>query len=380
MVETNDVYRKLQQHIDERMPVGFPRSESGADIKILKHLFTPEDANLVLYLSALAEPIERVYKRVKHTGISMEELEHKLDSLVKKGLIMGGSFNDPTRKTYSTAQYAIGMFEFQVDKLYEELAQDADEYNKSVFYKEFFRPNIPNQMRTIPVEKAVVPEHHISTYDDVTKLLENAEEPIVILNCVCKQEKRVLGGSCSVTDIPDTCMGFGNLAAGFLELGSGRKVTKSEAMERLKKYQELGLVLQPNNSQDSGFICACCGDCCQNLLMVKQFPRPADYFASNFHAIVDADICEGCGTCTERCQMEAVSLVNNVATIDYDRCIGCGNCVVTCPSTAITLEKKEKEMVPPKTFNALLQKIMMKKRGFGGSLKMMGKMLLKKQI
>ena len=380
MVETNDLYRKLQQHIDERMPVGFPRSESGAEIRILKHLFTPEEAKLTLSLSALPEPIERIYKRIKNTGITIEELEEKLDKLVKKGVIMGGSFNDPDKKTYSTAQYAIGMFEFQVDKLNKDLAQEAEDYNREVFYKEFFKPNIPPQMRTIPVQTAVVPEHHISTYDDVTKILENALEPIVILNCVCKQEKSVLGGSCSVTDIPDTCMGFGKLGAGFLELGSGRVVSKEEAFERLKKYQELGLVLQPNNSRDSGFICACCGDCCQNLLMVKQFPRPADYFMSNFHAIIDANACEGCETCLNRCQMEAILLVDNVATINYDRCIGCGNCIVTCPSGAIRLEKNKKEKVPPKDFDALLQKIMIKKRGFVGSLKMMGKMLLKKQI
>ena len=56
------------------------------------------------------------------------------------------------------------------------------------------------------------------------------------------------------------------------------------------------------------------------------------------------------------------------------------NCVVTCESNAIKLQKKEKEMVPPKTFGALMQKIMMKKRGFLGSMKMMGKMILKKQI
>lgn len=56
------------------------------------------------------------------------------------------------------------------------------------------------------------------------------------------------------------------------------------------------------------------------------------------------------------------------------------NCVVTCPSGALQLEKKKKEIVPPKDFDALLQKIMIKKRGFVGSLKMMGKMLLKKQI
>ena len=114
--------------------------------------------------------------------------------------------------------------------------------------------------------------------------------------------------------------------------------------------------------------------------MVKKFPRPADYFTTNFHAIVDSEACEGCNTCVERCQMEALSLINNISTVDYDKCIGCGNCVVPCESNAIKLQKKEKEMVPPKDFDALLQKIMIIKRGFLGTMKMMGKMLLKKQI
>ena len=380
MVETNDVYRKLQQHIDERMPVGFPPSESGADIKILKSLFTPEEASLTLNLSALAEPIERIYKRVEDSGISIKELEDKLDILVSKGVIMGGSFNDPDKKTYSTAQYAIGMFEFQVDKLTKEIVQAATDYNKNIYYKEWFKANIPTQMRTIPIEKSILPEYHINTFDDVTKIIDNADGPILIFNCICKQEMDLLGKPCKVTDIRDTCMGFGKFAKGFMELGIGREINKSEAMERLQKYQELGLILQPNNSQDSAFICACCGDCCQVLQMVKKFPRPADYFTTNFHAIVDSEACEGCNTCVERCQMEALSLINNISTVDYDRCIGCGNCVVTCKSGAIKLQKKEKEMVPPKTYDALMQKIMMKKRGFLGSMKMIGKMLLKKQI
>ncbi|MHA1509136.1 MAG: DUF362 domain-containing protein, partial [Promethearchaeota archaeon] len=369
MVETIDVYRKLQQHIDERMPVGFPPSESGADIRVLKSLFTPEEASLTLNLSALPEPIERIYKRVKDSGISIKELEDKLDNLVKKGVIMGGSFNNPDKKTYSTAQFAIGIFEFQVDKLTKELAQDAIDYGHEVFYKEFFKANIPSQMRTIPIEQSVLPEHNISTYDDAIKIIDNADGPILIFNCVCKQEMNLLGKPCNVTDIPDTCMAFGNFAKGFIELGTGREVTKNEAMERLQKYQELGLILQPNNSQDSAFLCACCGDCCQNLTLVKKFPRPADYFTTNFHAIVDSEACDGCSTCVERCQMEALSLINNISTVDYDRCIGCGNCVVTCESGAIKLQKKEKEMAPPKTYDALMKKIMMKKRGILGSMK-----------
>ena len=44
-----DVYRQLQRHIDN-MPIAFPESESGLDIKLLKHFFTPEEETyLVLH-------------------------------------------------------------------------------------------------------------------------------------------------------------------------------------------------------------------------------------------------------------------------------------------------------------------------------------------
>ncbi len=35
---SDDIYRELQRHLDE-MPVGYPRTESGVEIRILKHLF-----------------------------------------------------------------------------------------------------------------------------------------------------------------------------------------------------------------------------------------------------------------------------------------------------------------------------------------------------
>jgi Na+-translocating ferredoxin:NAD+ oxidoreductase subunit B len=57
-----DVYRKLQKHLDN-MPVAFPESDSGLDIKLLKHRFTPEEAKIALELSALPEPLERIHKR-----------------------------------------------------------------------------------------------------------------------------------------------------------------------------------------------------------------------------------------------------------------------------------------------------------------------------
>jgi len=41
----DQIYRELQLHLD-RGPAGFRASESGADILLLKHLLTPEEAKI----------------------------------------------------------------------------------------------------------------------------------------------------------------------------------------------------------------------------------------------------------------------------------------------------------------------------------------------
>jgi Fe-S-cluster-containing hydrogenase component 2 len=59
--------------------------------------------------------------------------------------------------------------------------------------------------------------------------------------------------------------------------------------------------------------------------------------------------------------MDAIEMVDNIATVNHELCIGCGNCVVTCSEEAITLKKKEKELIPPNTTKDLFLKIMVKK-------------------
>ena len=50
MIMSDDaVYRELQQHLDS-MPVGFPETASGVEIRILKQLFTPEEARIAVQL------------------------------------------------------------------------------------------------------------------------------------------------------------------------------------------------------------------------------------------------------------------------------------------------------------------------------------------
>jgi MinD superfamily P-loop ATPase len=65
-----------------------------------------------------------------------------------------------------------------------------------------------------------------------------------------------------------------------------------------------------------------------------------------FVAQVDLDTCEGCGVCTERCQMEAVRLDDGKVVLDVHRCIGCGLCVTTCPTASLSLRRKPESAQP----------------------------------
>lgn len=47
--------------------------------------------------------------------------------------------------------------------------------------------------------------------------------------------------------------------------------------------------------------------------------------------IVAADLCTGCGICTENCAYEAIELnADNIAEINYQKCTGCGQCIAVC--------------------------------------------------
>ena len=76
---------------------------------------------------------------------------------------------------------------------------------------------------------------------------------------------------------------------------------------------------------------------------------------ANCTAAVDAEACSGCELCLERCQVDALSMDEDlgVSVVDLHRCIGCGNCVTTCPEEAIRLVKKEREVKPPENLEEL---------------------------
>ena len=355
-----DIYRELQKHLD-KLPIGFPATESGVELRILKFLFTPEEAEIALNMRFVPEPLKNIYRRVKRKYTTQEELESKLKDMYQKGAINVKYIKNDSNEEiwYYLAFLAVGMYEYQVKSITPEFYTDIEIYLKEAFIDEYISTKI-SQLRTIPVEMSIEPENRIATYDVLKELIEKAEK-VAVMDCICQKGKELIGKPCKQTNFREHCFTFNSSAQHVVNIKNGRYITKEEAFNLMKKAQKEGLVLQPGNSINPNFICCCCGDCCDHLTNLKKIDKPWELIVSNFFAQIDEDLCVGCETCITRCQMSAISMEDNLAYIKTNLCIGCGNCVVVCPEEAISLIKKETEAIPPETTEALYLKIMNKR-------------------
>jgi Na+-translocating ferredoxin:NAD+ oxidoreductase subunit B len=372
-----DIYRQLQRHLDQ-MPVPFPETESGVEISLLKQLFDEAEANIALKLSALPESIDRIYSRFREGEITKEMLREKLDGLFDKGAIMAVP-NEKKGRMYHKAPLAIGIFEFQVDRITKELAEDFFQYEEEGFARALLGAKT-KQMRTIPVHIDIKPEFLIGSYDNARAIIENSPGPFGVMNCVCRQARQKTGKRCKQTDIMETCFTLGNSATFMMEKGVAREISREEMNDLVTRAEREGMVLQPANAKSPEFICCCCGCCCGVLTAAKKFPQPAEFVQSNYYARINPEMCTACEECMEICQMEALVSVNSHTEVLLSHCIGCGNCLNVCASEAISLIKKEKETVPPKTKDEMYRKMVMERFGVFGALKIMGKAALGKKI
>jgi H+/Na+-translocating ferredoxin:NAD+ oxidoreductase subunit B len=372
-----DVYRRLQEHLDT-LPIGYPATTSGVEIRILKRLFTPEEAEVALALSAVPEPAEKIRQRLP--GRTEGELEAMLDLMVEKGAIFGGRlFARGGKKRYSRAPLAIGMYEAQVDRITKELQQEFEQYTREGFAESLLAVKT-KQMRTIPVNARFVPEHLVGRYDDARRLIQEGAGPWAVRNCVCRQGRDAMSEPCRQTTDRRVCLMIGRAARASLTTGDGQALSREETLALMDRAERDGMVLQPSNAQDPVFICFCCGCCCGLLQAARHFARPAEYIHSNYQAAVDAELCTECLTCRDRCPMEALRSVDGATVVDVDRCIGCGACVVTCPTEAVKLKAKAQETVPPKDLRILYGRITAERFGVVGMAKRIGKALLGRQI
>jgi Fe-S-cluster-containing hydrogenase component 2 len=335
-----EIYRKLARVLDT-LPNGFPSTESGAELKLLKKIFTPEQADLFCDLRLTFETAEQVAQR---TGRPLEGLEDKLKEMGQAGQLfaidMGGIW------VFRMLPWAFGIYEFQNARLDREFVKLNEEF-APVYGRQFFS-QYPQMMQVLPIEKEIAVEQEALPYEKVSSLIEQ-NQSFLVNDCICKKEQGLLDNPC---DRPmQVCLAIAPIPGVFDKAPQGRVLTKEEAYDLLKKTEELGLVHLTANQQGGNFyICNCCGCCCGVLGAINKLGLPAaKVINSHYYAEIDPEKCLSCGICAdERCQVKAIEEGQGAYRIDPERCIGCGLCISTCSGQAIRLiHKNQEKIVPP---------------------------------
>jgi len=325
-----EIYRKLADHL-ETLPGGFAQSETGAELRLLQRLFTEEEAEIGVHLTLDREEAEVIAGRA---GIPDGDAEELLRGMSHKGLIF--SVQPETGPAlFQAIPWVVGIYEFQVNRMDEGLlASLADYYGTQ---KPRQRPRTIPQMRTIPVGESIESHMQILPHEHIGKLIEDRDR-YAVAPCICRKHHKMAGAGCDALE--EACLMFDEFADYYVRDGRGRSIDRAEVMEILAKADAANLVLQPTNSKEISAICCCCGCCCGLMRTLQSAPKPSEVVANAFIARLDAETCEGCLTCLDRCQMGAFTENDDGVDLSADRCIGCGLCVSTCPSDALALVRK----------------------------------------
>ncbi len=336
-------YRKLAEHLD-RLPGGFAPSDTGAELRLLRRLFTSDEAELATHLTLDREETQVIAERA---GLPLSEVEQRLSEMSHKGLIFSIHPEDgPT--LYQAVPWVVGIYEFQVNRMNEGLLQDIADYHST--RKQRPRAQTIPQMRTIPVGQSIEPQLEVLPHEQIDELIKTHDR-FAVAPCICRRHAKMLGGGCDAPE--ESCLMFDEFADYYVRDGRGRSIDRSEVMEILSRADAANLVLQPTNSKHISAICCCCGCCCGMLRGLQLHPKPSKVITNSFIAKLEPETCEGCWTCLERCQMEALTEKDDCVALNSDRCMGCGLCVSTCPSGALTLVRKPDSQGThtPDTFN-----------------------------
>ena len=319
---------------------------------LLEELFTPEEAELAARMAIGPVTVERFAREIARSDT--EKVESVLESLADKGIVF--TIERDGFRSYTLMPIIPGIFEMQfmkgeVSEHTRKLARLFDDYfvvasgmvRKQVEAASGGSAGFPFA-RVITVEQEMPVDVTIHPYDRVSTYIDQAEY-IAVSVCYCRHHGELLGHPC---DKPkDVCMTFGLQAQYVAERGFGRSISKEEAKQVLDRCEEAGLIhCSSNTSQYVNFICNCCECHCGIIRSIKSGIIPMGA-VSSFIVMVDEHECSGCGSCVDRCQMEALSLNGDAVVRDAERCIGCGLCISVCPTEALKLELRKGALVPP---------------------------------
>lgn len=330
MTETN-AYTKFAEMMLHQNSEFIPR--------ILESMITSEQADLLVSLPGTASQM------AEKMGRDAASVDADLKAMFRMGLTFKKEkdgdtvwrapahlvqFHDATLVWPEATEEFIDLWQHYMEKEWPELAPQLTQFIPRPF------------TRVIPVGKSVdAGKAKVLAPDSVREIIASAKR-IAVTKCTCRLTMK----KC---DAPiEVCLQINRGADYTIERGSGRELTKEEALDVIEKVEEAGLVHVTMNKTDAGhFICNCCGCCCQSFtLLISDGVNLCD--PSRYKPEVDTELCTGCGTCEDRCWFNAITVgENDTASVDEEKCLGCGQCYTGCPEEAITMvEVRAPDFIP----------------------------------
>ena len=368
---TEDVYERLAEHYST---LGMGCVVNDDFIDILKEMFTPEEAEVVLLLPTKVAPFKpaSVDDIIGKTNIPRAELEDKLEKLTQRMMIFSGKTEDG-KKGYALLQLGYGFpqssFWKGKDTPYlRNMAGMVVKYFNRRVTSATYGGSETKPFRYIPVGETVDTQiQGVYHYDMMENIIDNAKV-IAVCHCPCRLAMQLRGKGCE--HALEVCLKYGELAEYVIERGIGREITKEEALKICKDSEEAGMVHMVDNAMgEVKHTCHCCGCACWNVGAINRRKIPRDVLMATYYLrYTDKDECMACGDCIDICPVNALTLDGDYPTIDEEWCIGCGVCIVKCLNGAakLRLRPDRKDVVPPSNFEELHETIL-KEKGLKGA-------------
>ena len=188
---------------------------------------------------------------------------------------------------------------------------------------------------TPQIDRLIIPP------DQAREIIMRARK-VYLKECVCRAREQ----RCP-RDVWDVCLHFENAPPD--DLRNARTITTRDALSILATMAERGAIYNlfyTHAERKVTEICSCCTCCCAPLRKMKEQGNYGEQPRSEYVAITDAALCDGCGLCVERCFFEARRVEDGILQFADERCFWCGRCIESCPLEAIRLEFQVGRGVP----------------------------------
>ncbi|TFF85780.1 MAG: hypothetical protein EU551_03345 [Promethearchaeota archaeon] len=360
---SDEVYEKIRVSMNKGWPLKLPKDK--AIIDILKIIYADEDdAKIMACFDQAMFDVKSTKKIAKLTGLPLERVIERCNTMAERGVILklGKAFGlFPAMPGLIEFYFIAGKDKEEMKKgakiLQENFGKIAPEWFASGY--PFFR-NLPSSSikeKTIKIDESIEDVgQKFLIYEDIESYINRCTN-ITVVNCMCRTVGALLGDKCEkVTE--DVCMALNMAGKSLAPYGFGREVSKEEALEIVKRCEDLGLIHTINNASGPDapmMICNCCSCHCEVIKSLKQFKNPSSLARSNFKPEFIRENCILCDKCVNICPMEALwhhyphSGDDSDARIMFKEqlCIGCGLCAHHCPNDAIKMVKvREDELAP----------------------------------